>query len=123
MRYVKVLVLVLFFFVAMVFFVQNTEILTKTISLKFSVFALQWSSSPIPIYMYILIAFVLGAIASTLYFAWDKLRMNKEIKRSRDQIKALQTELNSLRPQPQQEENLKQETQTGESSSAPQPLS
>ena len=104
MRYVKVLALVLFFFVAMVFFVQNTEILTKSISLKFSVFAFQWTSSPIPIYLYILIAFALGALLSTIYFALDKLRMGKELKRNRQQIKSMQEELDSLRPQSLQEQ-------------------
>ncbi|MDZ7759399.1 MAG: LapA family protein [Desulfovermiculus sp.] len=104
MRYVKVLALVLFFFVAMVFFVQNTEILTKSISLKFSVFAFKWTSSPIPIYLYILIAFVLGAVLSTIYFALDKLRMGKEIKRNRQQIKSMQNELDSLRPKSLQEQ-------------------
>ena len=81
MRYVKVLALVLFFFLGMVFFVQNTEILTKSISLRFSVFSLDLHSAPIPIYMYILVAFVLGAVISLLYFAWDKLKTRKEIKR------------------------------------------
>jgi len=119
MRYVKVLVLVLFFFVAMVFFVQNTEILTKSISLKFSVFALKWSSSPIPIYLYILIAFVLGVVLSTIYFAVDKLRKSKEIKRNRQQIKSLQEEVNSLRPK-----SLHGQTSESEAGlhSPPQPL-
>ena len=117
MRYVKVLVLVLFFFVAMVFFVQNTEILTKSISLQFSVFSLQWNSAPIPIYMYILIAFVIGAVVSTAYFGLDKLRMNKELKRNRQQIQSLHNELHSRRPQEEREKDS-EENQT-----APQPLS
>ncbi len=117
MRYVKVLVLVLFFFVAMVFFVQNTEILTKSISLQFSVFSLQWTSAPIPIYLYILIAFVIGAVVSTAYFGLDKMRMNKELKRNRQQIQSLHNELNALRPQ---KEDAKD---TEENQTAPQPLS
>ena len=120
MRYVKVIALVLFFFVAMVFFVQNTEILTKSIQLKFSVFALQWSSSPIPIYLYILIAFVLGVVLTTAYFGLDKLRLSKEIKHHRQQIQSMQNELNSLRPSSLQEQPSEPETT---SSSAPQPLS
>lgn len=120
MRYVKVIVLVLFFFVAMVFFVQNTEILTRSIQLNFSVFGLQWSSSPIPIYLYILIAFVLGVFLTTAYFALDKLRMNKEIKRNRQQIQSMQKELSSLRPGSAQEKSSEPEAS---SSSVPQPLS
>ncbi len=120
MRYVKVLALVLFFFVAMVFFVQNTEILTQSISLKFSVFAFQWTSSPIPIYLYILLAFVLGAVLSTIYFAVDKLRMSKEIKRNRQQIKSMQNELDSLRPKPLQEQASATEASHP---SPPEPLS
>jgi uncharacterized integral membrane protein len=120
MRYVKILVLVLFFFAAMVFFVQNTQILTESISLKFSVFALQWNSSPIPIYMYILIAFVLGVVISTAYFGLDKLRMNKEIKRARHQIKSMQNELNTLRPTTPQVDSAQPEVSQ---SSAAQPMS
>jgi len=100
MRYVKVLVIVLIFFFGLTFFVQNTETLSTKLTFSMDLFGWSWASSPVPVYLFILIAFVLGAIISMLYFFLDKLRQGKELRKNRSKIKDLEQELNSLRNMP-----------------------
>lgn len=103
MRYIKVLIIVFLFFFCMIFFVQNTEILSTTIKLNFHLFGLNFTSSPIPVYVFILVAFVVGAIVSMLYFILEKIRHMQEIKRYKERLKNLEEEVTSLRRTPLQE--------------------
>jgi lipopolysaccharide assembly protein A len=108
-RYVKVLLLVLFFFVGMIFFVQNTEALSESIRLRLHLFGWRWVSIAFPYYMLILIFFVLGALFTMAFFLAEKIRQNKEIRACKHRIGALQQELNSLRHLPLEEERYSQE--------------
>lgn len=100
MRYLKVLAIVVFFFVSMVFFVQNTTILSTNLNLRFDLFSFHWLSPDIPIYIFILLAFVIGALLAMVYFLFEKMRQTRELRRARAQIKSLEDELDSLRPTP-----------------------
>jgi uncharacterized integral membrane protein len=111
MRYVKVLVIVLIFFVGLVFFVQNTQTLATKLTFNIDLFGWSWASSPIPIYLFILIAFALGAIISMLYFLMDKIRHGKELRKARSRIKDLEQELSSLRNMPLDEQPTQQQTE------------
>lgn len=104
MRYFKVLVIVLLFFVCMVFFVQNTGVLVNKLQIRFELFGLDWLSGPVPVYIFILLAFVIGALVSMLYLLLEKIRQGKELKNYRAQISKLQEEINSLRNMPLEEE-------------------
>ncbi len=82
MKFVKAIILILFFFISMIFFVQNTETLTQEIIIKIDIF--QWwniSSPPSPIYLLILLSFALGAILTTLFFLTERIRLNSVAKK------------------------------------------
>ncbi|NCC25441.1 MAG: LapA family protein [Deltaproteobacteria bacterium] len=100
MRYIKVLGLVLIFFFSMLFFVQNTELLTNGMVLKLQIFSYQFTSQEIPFYLLILGGFVVGSVLSLLYFLTDKIRMANQAKLLEKRIQALDKELNSLRTMP-----------------------
>lgn len=100
MRYVKVIFLILLFFFSMLFFIQNTELITTTISLKLNILGKIFETNPIPIYLIALVAFVLGAILTLIYLIADKLKLNKQIRDYRQKITELEKELNSLRNLP-----------------------
>jgi lipopolysaccharide assembly protein A len=108
-RYLKVLALVLFFFVGMIFFVQNTAALSESIQLRLHLFGMSWISVAFPYYMLILIFFVLGSLFTMTFFLAEKIRMNKEIRTCKHRIGALQQELNSLRHLPLEEERYSPE--------------
>ncbi|MFP4392133.1 MAG: LapA family protein [Desulfohalobiaceae bacterium] len=104
MRYFKVLLIVILFFLSMVFFVQNTGVLISKLRIKFELFGLDWISNPVPIYIFILLAFVVGALVSMLYLLLERIRQGREIKHYRLQNKKLQEEITSLRNIPLEEE-------------------
>ncbi|WP_029895155.1 lipopolysaccharide assembly protein LapA domain-containing protein [Desulfohalovibrio reitneri] len=111
MRYIKVLLLALLFVVAMIFFIQNTPVLSQDIQLKLEVLQWKWVSVPMPIYLFVLIAFLVGAVLSTLYFLVDKIRSGSELKAAQSKAKRLEGEVAELKK--------KQETASSFSSSRP----
>ena len=113
MRYIKVLALVLFFIVAMIFFVQNTEVLSTSLQLKYNLFNWQWVSIPIPFYVLVLFAFGIGAILSMFYFIVEKMRQSRELRNCRHKLKDLEQEVNSLRNLPLEEQNYPGESSSG----------
>jgi putative membrane protein len=100
MRYVKVLAVVIIFFLCMIFFVQNTGVLSTELKLSFKLFGANWMSSPIPVYLYILLAFVIGVLVSMAYFLLEKLRQGRELRKKQQQINNLEKELSTLRNLP-----------------------
>jgi uncharacterized integral membrane protein len=116
MRYFKVLLIVALFFLCMVFFVQNTGVLVSKLRIKYELFGLDWVSDPVPIYIFILLAFVLGALITMLYLLLERIRQGRELKYYRLQVNKLQQEINSLRNMPLEEETS-QESQGQQPSS------
>jgi lipopolysaccharide assembly protein A len=100
MKYLRIAVLILLFFLSMLFFVQNQEILSKTTRLYLSIFGLELHSKEIPYYLIILLAFVAGGFVTLAYFLAEKIRLGAELKRSKSKIKNLEEEVKSLRNMP-----------------------
>jgi putative membrane protein len=93
MRILKVLLLIVFFFFCMIFFVQNTAILSTPLLLKMDVFSLSYASPEVPFYVVLLLSFVVGGIFSLTYFVLEKVRMAGEIKAQAARIASLEKEL------------------------------
>ncbi|WP_462325004.1 LapA family protein [Desulfoplanes sp.] len=110
MRYLKVLCLVALFFVSMLFFVQNTDVLVQTLTLQLGLFSWHVTSAPVPHYLLILLAFVAGAILPLVYFMCEKIRLTRELRVARKTIKQQEEELNSLRNMPIEESDYQPET-------------
>lgn len=101
MRFVKVLVLVLVFFISMMFFVQNNAVLSQAVTLKLDLFFdTAWSSIELPFYFMVLCAFLLGALATMLMLMVSRMRAGAALRRANKRIRVLEKELNSLRNLP-----------------------
>ncbi len=100
MRFIKVLGLVVVFFLTMVFFQQNTAELSQTITLKFDLLFESWTTIPLPIYFLILGAFALGAVVVVLFFFIERIRLGAAVRKARRQSKKFEKEVNALRTQP-----------------------
>jgi lipopolysaccharide assembly protein A len=105
MRYLKVLALVILFFISMVFFIQNTAELSKEITLSMELFNFTFTSQPIHYYLLILISFCVGAFLCLVYFMADKLRLSGQLRNCRTRMSNLEQEVNSLRNLPLEEQN------------------
>jgi len=98
MRYLKVLALVVFFFFSMLFFVQNTAVLSNALALKLDLFEWHIETASFPVYLLILLSFVAGAFLSLAYFFLEKVRLSSKVRAGKTKIAALEKEVEELRP-------------------------
>ena len=100
MRYLKSLALILVFVVSMLFFVQNNEPLSTAIVLEFNVVFAHLYSLPLPVYILVLGAFLIGALLTLSFLLVDRVRMGLELKTLRTRYADLEDEALSLRTLP-----------------------
>ncbi|MEA4857336.1 LapA family protein [Solidesulfovibrio sp.] len=93
MRVIKVLFLLVFFFVCMLFFVQNTAILETPLLLKLGAFGFMVQSPAVPFYVVLLIAFVAGGLFCTLYFLAEKVRLATSVRSLQNKVNAMEKQL------------------------------
>lgn len=100
MRYIKILVLVLLFFLTMVFFFQNQKTLAQEIVLTLNLFAVpEMKSIPLPFYLLTLASFVLGAILTLAVLVWDKVNLTARLMKSNWRVHALEKDVEKLQAQ------------------------
>jgi lipopolysaccharide assembly protein A len=93
MRVIKAILLLAFFFVSMLFFVQNDAILQTPLVLKLGAFGLAAETPAVPFYIVLLMAFFLGGLIVSLYFLAEKVRLAATARRLSNKIKALEKQL------------------------------
>ena len=97
MRYLKALVLVFVFFVAMIFLFQNQTSLSQTLTFKLDLlFMPAMTSIELPFYFVLLAAFLLGALMCLLLLLWDRMRLTARIMHAHFRIQAMQNEEKKL---------------------------
>ncbi len=97
MRYVKTLVLVLIFFVAMIFLFQNQGPLSQKITFELNLLVMpSMKSIELPFYFVLLAGFLLGALLCMLLLLWDRARLSAQILRANWRVQALENEERKL---------------------------
>ena len=90
MRYVKVLLLAILFFLALVFFFQNQNALSQNLVLTLNLFFLPpMASIPLPFYFMVVAAFLV----------WDKVNLSARLMKSKWRVSSLEREVEKLRKQ------------------------
>lgn len=98
MRYLKVLLLVLLFFLSMIFFFQNQEALSKEMVLKLNLFfTAPMASIPLPFYFLVLASFLLGALVAFIVLVWDKMHLSARHMKATWRVRTLEKEMNALK--------------------------
>ncbi len=98
MRYLKVLFIVLIFFVSMVFFFQNQATLSTQMVLHLNLFFIEpMQSISLPFYFLVLAAFLLGALASMLALVWDKVQLSTKFMKANWRVRSLEKEVEKLK--------------------------
>ena len=94
MRYIKVLLMVLLIFLALVFFFQNQKPLSQEMVLTLNLFFVPpMSSISLPLYFVVASAFVVGAVLATCFFWWNKVSMSTRLMTSKWRVRSLEQEL------------------------------
>lgn len=97
MRYIKVFLLILLFFVVMMLFVQNQPSFSDSVVLKFDpMFMPELTSTPLPRYALLLICFALGAAVVLAMLLWDRLSLSSRLAASRRRENALRKQLEKI---------------------------
>ena len=109
MRYFKTIVLALLFVISLLFFVQNSGSLSTNLQLEFNLVTLHLISIPLPLYLFVLVAFLLGVVFTLGFLLVERIRLGLELKALRRQHAALEDEALALRTLPlNQPENVPQ---------------
>ena len=94
MRYLKVLLAIIFFYFVMLFFVQNQESLSQTLPLKLDLmFIPPVESMPLSFYTLALISFLLGGVVVLTMLIWDRLSHSAQLSSSKRRVRSLEKEL------------------------------
>ncbi|MDE5681882.1 MAG: lipopolysaccharide assembly protein LapA domain-containing protein [Mailhella sp.] len=123
MRYLKVFLLVLIFFIVMMFFVQNQASFADPVVLKLDLLLIEpIETIPLPLYSVMLICFALGAFIVLLMLMWDRVTLSSRAMSARRRANVLEkklskveSELNALQTKHAESENkLKAELEATE---------
>lgn len=94
MRYIKVLLLVILFFLVMMFFVQNQGAFSQAVPLKLDLLFLPpVESAPMPFYTLLIICFVLGALCILAMLMWDRVSLSAKLTVANMRVRSLEKEL------------------------------
>ena len=100
MRYIKVFLFVLLFFLIMMLFVQNQASFSDPVTLKFDpLFAPAMESIPLPRYALLLICFALGAGLVLAMLVWDRLSLSSRLAVATRRGNSLQKQLDKANAQ------------------------
>ena len=99
MRFIQVLLLIVVFTCGLLFFIQNSKELETALTLKFSLYYgdLSWTGKPLPFFVIVLAAFVVGAVLSALYLLLDRVRMGCNLLKYKNDLRAREKEITRLR--------------------------
>lgn len=94
MRYLKVLILVVIFFLVMLFFVQNQASFADPVVLKLDLmFTPVMESLPIPLYALMLMCFTVGGLLVLLMLMWDRLSLSARCTSAKSRVSSLEKKL------------------------------
>lgn len=100
MRYLKVLILAVFFFLALVFFFQNQTSLSQEMQLTLNLFFVPpITSISLPFYFLLLGAFMIGCLLSLFLLVWDKFTTSARLVKTKWRVSSLEAEVARLRKQ------------------------
>jgi hypothetical protein len=93
MRYVKVLIIGILALVALVFVIENIEVLKQTIQLRFNIYFAHLETGPLEVWVITILSFALGAALVLIYFVYDHIKQRQIIRQLRQNIEIMAAEL------------------------------
>ena len=97
MGYLKILLLALVATLGVLLIVQNMDTFNQAASVKLNLYFWECSSNPYPLYLLIVLSFLLGVFLTSLLGFCERIRIRGAIKAAARQKEALEKELTSLR--------------------------
>ncbi len=105
MRYIKVFLLAVIFFLALVFFFQNQAPLSQQMTLTLNLFFIPpMTSIPLPFYFLVIASFFVGILLALCCLLWDRFNSSARLMKAKWQISSLQGQVKKLQKQLDQEQ-------------------
>jgi uncharacterized integral membrane protein len=93
MRFLKVIISTIIIILAIVFIVQNLEMLRHTVSLRLNLYLGQWKTPDMPLWVMVLFCFFLGAFTASLYGIYEVIVQRQTIRQLKHNLEILAQEL------------------------------
>ncbi len=102
MRFLKTFLIVLIFVVSLLFFLQNSAVLSQSIAFNVQLYVndITWTSPQLPLMVVLILSFFLGTLFTLAFLVLDRLRVGSDLRRWRKNARKLQIEVDSLRKIP-----------------------
>ncbi|MFW6113044.1 MAG: LapA family protein [Thermodesulfobacteriota bacterium] len=106
MRYVKAFIIGLLALLALVFVIENIEVLKHQVQLRLDLYLVNLQAAPLDLWILIILSFGLGALLVLIYFIYDHIKQRQTIRQLKQNVEIMSAE-------------LKRAGKSGESMSAP----
>jgi len=93
MRYVKAFIIGLLALLAVVFVIENIEVLKYAVQLRFNLYFVNLQLAPLDLWVLILLSFALGAVLVLIYFVYDHIKQRQVIRQLKQNVEILTMEL------------------------------
>ena len=113
MKILKGMAYTLIVVLAFVFFMENYQTLSTTITIRYNLYFFQVESVPFPVWSIILLSFLFGVVLAGLFGLYERYVIKHNARSKTREVARLEKEVNSLRNLPITEEKFSDEGEAG----------
>jgi uncharacterized integral membrane protein len=95
--YIKIFILALLALVVVLLAIQNHQSLSQEISLKLNLYFWEGATAPYPLYMVVVLAFLLGILLASLAGIASRFYLRRQLKEAENIYEAAEKEIRALR--------------------------
>ena len=95
MRFLRIIFTTLILLLAIVFIVENLEMLRQTVTLNLDLHLVKWETPEVPLWVMVLFCFFLGVFTSGLYGIYEIIVQRQTIRQLKHNLEILAQELKS----------------------------
>lgn len=93
MRYIKAFIIGLLALLALVFVIENIEVLKHQVQLRLDLYFLNLQAAPLDLWILIILSFALGAVLVLIYFIYDHIKQRQIIRQLKQNVEIMSMEL------------------------------
>jgi len=93
MRYVKAFIIGLLALLALVFVIENIEVLKHQVQLRLNLYFVKLQAAPLDLWILIILSFGLGALLVLIYFIYDHIKQRQIIRQLKQNVEIMSSEL------------------------------
>ncbi len=93
MRYVKAFIIGLLALLALVFVIENIEVLKHQVQLRLNLYFVKIQAAPLDLWILIILSFGLGALLVLIYFIYDHIKQRQIIRQLKQNVEIMSSEL------------------------------